>query len=255
MKKLLLRIYNWPYLSKEETNQNQKRIRDVEWEAIAPYMANGNFLDIGCGAGYTMSRAKQEKKCKVWGIDPNPGGHGVGRTGSNFDTGIGDIQQGFAENLPYESNFFNTVYSSHVLEHVNDENKSLNEMNRVLLSDGVLIIGMPTATMALINLFSNYLFTTHFKIVNFFLKPFIKTGNTKWWELFLPKSHSSDDKTILYDLNHYRIKKWQKTIEEQFHIEKVLLPALYPFPEFRQLFSMKKMKNHSSSVFFICRKK
>jgi ubiquinone/menaquinone biosynthesis C-methylase UbiE len=255
MKSLLLKIYNWPYLSKEETNRNQKRIRDVEWEAILPYLQEGNFLDVGCGAGYAMSRAKAEKNCEVWGIDPDPGGHGVGRSGSNFDTGIGNIKQGFAENLPYESNFFQNVYSSHVLEHVKSEDESLAEMSRVLRKDGRLIIGMPTATMALVNLFSNYLFTTHFKLVNLLLKPFIKTGHTKWWELFIPKSHSFDSKTILYDLKHYRIKYWEAKIDQHFKIEKILLPALYPYPEYRQLFSMKKRKHYSSSVFFICSKK
>ena len=255
MKSFLLKIYNWPYLTKEETNKNQKRIRDVEWEAILPFIQPGNFLDVGCGAGYAMSRAKDEKKCNVWGIDPNPGGHGVGRTGSNFETGIGNIQQGFAENLPYASEHFDTVYSSHVLEHVNSEDESLKEMSRVLKANGVLIIGMPTATMALVNLFSNYLFTTHFKLVNLLLKPFIKTGKTKWWELFIPKSHSFDHKTILYDLNHYKINYWKQLIARHFTIQEIVLPALYPYPEYRQIFSLKKRKAHSSSVFFVCRKK
>jgi ubiquinone/menaquinone biosynthesis C-methylase UbiE len=255
MKSQLLKIYNWPYLSKEETNENQKRIRDVEWEAILPFLNSGNFLDVGCGAGYAMSRAKTEKQCTVWGIDPDPGGHGVGRSGSNFETGIGNITQGFAENLPYESGFFQTVYSSHVLEHVKSEDESLKEMSRVLKENGVLIIGMPTATMAMVNLCSNYLFTTHFKLVNLLFKPFIKTGNTKWWELFIPKSHSFDNKTILYDLSHYKIKYWESKIAQHFTIEQILLPALYPYPEYRQLFSLKKRKNFSSSVFFICRKK
>ena len=40
------------------------------------------------------------------------------------------IKTGSAEELPFKNNSFSNVYSSHVLEHVDDENKSLLEINR-----------------------------------------------------------------------------------------------------------------------------
>jgi malic enzyme len=42
---------------------------------------------------------------------------------------------------------------------------TLKEMNRVMKDDGVLIIGMPTATMAFMNGLTPYLLTTHHRIV------------------------------------------------------------------------------------------
>ena len=51
MKQLLLKLYYFGNLSKEETNKNQMLIRDAEWSAIEPYIRKGNFLDVGCGAG------------------------------------------------------------------------------------------------------------------------------------------------------------------------------------------------------------
>lgn len=255
MKKILLSIYHWPLLSKEKTNANQKKIRDTEWKAIAPFIISGNFLDVGCGAGYSMERAKSEAGCIVFGIDPEPGAHGVGRTGSNFHVEAGEIRKAFAENIPFESQMFETVYSSHVLEHVNSEEESLKEMNRVLKEDGVLIIGMPTASMALINALSSWIFTTHFKLVNLLLWPFIKTGKTRWWELFVPVSHSASNLTVFYDFRHYRSSRWRQTIERTFDVEQELHPLLYPCPEYIQWFKPSVSKRFSSSVFFICRKK
>ncbi len=255
IKSKLLKLYYITYLSKEETNLNQKKIRDVEWEAIKPFIKSGVFLDVGCGAGYAMQRAQEDARCEAYGIDPDPMGHGVGRIGSNFKVKAENIQKAFAEQIPFTDNFFDTVYSSHVLEHVNDELKSLQEMNRVLKPDGTLIIGMPTAAMALINWVSHIMFTTHHRFVNFFFSPFISTTKTSFKELFVPRSHSKEGSTLLFDLKAYKVKRWHHAVEQVFDVQKVILPALYPYPEMRQWFKMRKNTKYSSSVFFICTKK
>lgn len=256
-KSVLLKIYNWGFLSKDRVDANQKKIREVEWDAVKPYIPVGSsFLDVGCGAGYAMRKATDELNCKSVGIDPQPGGHGVGRY-SELDKSL-NIIQGISEKIPFGDSEFDVVYSSHVLEHVNDEQKSLQEMGRVMKNDGVLIIGMPTATMARINNLSQILFTSHQRLFNvlFGWIPFITTGKTSFVNMLIPESHSSPRaKTIFYDMRHYRIKSWRKTVEQNFKIDQVLMPALYPYPEYRQLFKMKKNARLSSSVFFVCRKK
>ncbi|MBO7477099.1 MAG: class I SAM-dependent methyltransferase [Salinivirgaceae bacterium] len=257
VKKKILTIYNWGFLSKDKVDANQKKIREVEWDAVKPYIPTGSsFLDVGCGAGYAMKKATEELKCDAFGIDPQPGGHGVGRY-SELDKTL-KIIQGVSGKIPFEDKTFDVVYSSHVLEHVRDEQKSLQEMNRVLKNNGVLIIGMPTATMARINNLSQILFTTHQRVFNVLFEwiPFITTGKTSFINMLIPESHSSPRaKTIFYDMRHYRIKSWRKTVEKNFKIDQVLTPALYPFPEYRQMFKMKKNARLSSSVFFVCRKK
>jgi len=253
MKKTLLKIYYFGSLSKEATNKNQKLIRDSEWQAILPYIKVGDFLDVGCGAGYAMEMAAKAG-CKVSGIDPDPGGHGVGREGSGFQVNA-TIIQGFAEKIGFQNKMFDTVYSSHVLEHVNSETQSLKEMCRVLKDDGVLIIGMPTNYIIRLGWISQILFTSHHKIVNLLFGKIIKVGRTNFRDLFIPPSHSFEGKSALYDLKYYKIDNWRKIISEEFEIVETLLPAYYPYPEYRQFFKLHKSPTKSSSVFFVCKKK
>lgn len=255
MKAFLYKILTFTLLSKDKTNHYQMIARDMEWQAINDYIPKGSqFLDVGCGAGYSMKRAQDDCECEVFGIDPEPMAHGVGRIGSNYTIETDKIIKAVSESIPFENNSFDVVYSSHVLEHVSSEIESLKEMKRVLKDDGVLIIGVPTATMAVINWISNFLFLTHIKIYSLLFQKILNTEKYRWWELFIPASHSYQDRTILYDLKHYRIKAWKESVSNVFTIEKIILPCLYPYPDFIQLFKIRKTKHFSSSVFFICKK-
>jgi ubiquinone/menaquinone biosynthesis C-methylase UbiE len=255
MIKIIKKIFWFPFNSKNRINDLQSQIRLSEWQSFSDFIKSESlFLDVGCGAGHNLSLAQELKNCKVHGIDPNPGDHGVGRYNFDKESSL-EIIQGFAENLPFKNNIYDIVFCSHVLEHVNDERKSLSEINRVLKEDGIAIIGMPTATMAIINLFSSYLFTTHrnilFTIKSFGKNDFISRLKT----VFVPASHSCPRaSSIFYDINHYRVKKWKRLIEQEFEIIETIQPLLYPYPDYIQLFKMHKSKIGSSSVFFICKK-
>ena len=74
-----------------------------------------------------MLRAKSQLNCSVFGIDPSPGEQGVGRYEAKDMEAI-TIDKGFAENLPYDDNHFDVVFCSHVLEHVDNEDVSLQEL-------------------------------------------------------------------------------------------------------------------------------
>jgi ubiquinone/menaquinone biosynthesis C-methylase UbiE len=47
--------------------------------------------------------------------------------------------QGFAEDLPFEDNFFDLVIISNTLDHVKDMKKAVNEIWRVLKKDGYVL--------------------------------------------------------------------------------------------------------------------
>jgi ubiquinone/menaquinone biosynthesis C-methylase UbiE len=245
------------YASKSEVEMRQEGIRVIEWQAIAEFIPDRcSFLDVGCGTGYAMQRAMLEKQCEVVGIDPDPGAHGVGRFETERVTAPLTIQQGCSEQLPYEDNSFDLVYSSHVLEHVSDEVKSLQEMKRVLKPDGTLIIGVPTSEMAWIHFLSQALFTTHIKVYEFF-RFLNRPGQWKRFvSVFRINSHSSPRaSSVWYDIVHYRANRWKKSIEMEFVVKEMRYPLLYPYPDYKQLFKPKKMKWCGSSVFFICTKK
>jgi 2-polyprenyl-3-methyl-5-hydroxy-6-metoxy-1,4-benzoquinol methylase len=254
LKKIFSGIFYYPFLSREETNTNQIVIRNKEWQSISAFIPKGSsFLDVGCGAGYAMTKARDELGCKVSGIDPEPGAHGVGRWGA-LDEQL-DIRKANAEKIPFEEETFDVVYSSHVLEHVQDTSLSLSEMNRVLKDEGILIIGMPTAAMAFVSLISQLLFNTHIKLVRLICPSLISSSRISLREALLPVSHSHLGRSVFFDLRYYRISNWKRMISEHFNIQQVKLPLMYPYPEMRQIFKPFVSGRFSSSVFFICSKK
>lgn len=242
--------------SKEKVEKYQQIIRDEEWKVLkAEIPKNSSFLDVGCGAGYAMQKATEDLGCVCKGIDPDPGAHGVGRFLKQL-VKEETIIKGSAERIPFEANSFDVVFSSHVLEHVNEEDQSLREMKRVLKEDGILLIGMPTAFMAWINLFSSIIFTTHTKIYHFFRFFFTKEIGSNFMAIFRVRSHSYPRaNSIFYDVFHYRIRSWRKTISKEFEIIEILKPCMYPYPDYPQWFKIRKSDLGSSSVFFVCRKK
>lgn len=255
LKQIFSTIFWCPISSKAQIERYQERIREMEWEAIKEFIpSQSNFLDVGCGAGFSLMKAFREFDCTVQGIDPEPGAHGVGR----FTSGLWKerpIIQGSAEKLPFPDESFDVVYSSHVLEHVNSEIEALKEMKRVLKPNGILIIGMPTAAMTFVGVLSSWLFTTHISIYHFVRSIGRREIFSLLVRIILPTSHSAPRaKYVIYDLFHYRISNWKKTVGTIFKINQIITPGLYPYPDYIQWFPHLKFRKLSSSVFFISSK-
>ncbi|MFT4803788.1 MAG: SAM-dependent methyltransferase [Psychroserpens sp.] len=92
----------------------------------------GKALDIGCGIGDFLA-------CR-----PNTLGVDINEKTVSWCQDLGylvDLME--VDKLPYEEASFDSIMMDNVLEHIVDPKPILNEINRVLLSGGTLIVGVP----------------------------------------------------------------------------------------------------------------
>jgi 2-polyprenyl-6-hydroxyphenyl methylase/3-demethylubiquinone-9 3-methyltransferase len=112
---------------------------DIVLERLCPYLPNsGNLkiLEIGSAQGRALIGLSKTGH-KSYGIEPYMPAIQVAKQLS-IEENIGfDILQGRAEEIPFKSNLFDLVLAFVVMEHVEDLNKSLSEIARVLKPGGL----------------------------------------------------------------------------------------------------------------------
>jgi len=120
-------------LPKESEDKLMKRIE---------YNENTKLLDFGAGYGrYTDVFAKYLSKRNLYTAEVDERALGILRKkGYNISE-----HNSNSEELAFEDNFFDYIYSSNVVEHIPSEKykKYLDEFYRVLKKGGVLIIATP----------------------------------------------------------------------------------------------------------------
>lgn len=142
-----------------EKDQRTKRIEEtrtmLEWVDKA---REHNILEIGSNLGYFTGLLAKKTGAHVVGIDTNTSKwiHKIAQfrnintdtsfvQGQNFSTpkkpepGEEDKVTG----LPFKSGAFDQIILSHVIEHFEDPTQLLNEIKRVLTSDGKIIVAVP----------------------------------------------------------------------------------------------------------------
>lgn len=99
--------------------------------------------DIACGAGQ-QSIKMAKRGCEVYGTDLNARAIETAKLiAKGYDC---DFQVGNAEKLPYDSNMFDKVVSVCALEHFANDEKAIEEMNRVLKPGGILVLTVDSFT-------------------------------------------------------------------------------------------------------------
>lgn len=97
----------------------------------------GRLLDVGAGVGALMWVAKR-KGFDVRGVEVSQWAAAFAREEKGLDVAAGSL-----EDAGFAASSFEVAVINHVLEHVPDPQKVLEEVRRVLSADGMLVVGVP----------------------------------------------------------------------------------------------------------------
>ncbi len=96
------------------------------------------ILEIGCSGGPLLTILKNEGFENVFGIDISENAIQVSIERNILNTSVMD-----AQSMNFDSEMFDLVIASDILEHIEDDFLALNEWNRVLKIGGCLIVFVP----------------------------------------------------------------------------------------------------------------
>jgi ubiquinone/menaquinone biosynthesis C-methylase UbiE len=110
-----------------ETDLNDACIR-----RILEALVGTEVLDVACGRGYLARRIAEDKRVRVVGIDIAPP-----EEGSNERI---RFIRGAVEKIPFPDRYFDTVVSTHTLEHVRNLPAVVDELRRVAKKRLIVVV-------------------------------------------------------------------------------------------------------------------
>jgi ubiquinone/menaquinone biosynthesis C-methylase UbiE/glycosyltransferase involved in cell wall biosynthesis len=121
--------------------EGQIALEHLHRYALACVLAEGKqVLDIASGEGYGSHLLAKVAK-NVIGVDISE--EAIHHAKTKYKDSKLDFRTGSATSIPVESNSVDLVVSFETIEHLAEHEEMLNEIKRVLKSDGVLIISSP----------------------------------------------------------------------------------------------------------------
>ena len=104
----------------------------------------GGLLELGCGMGHLL--AWLTGRYQVYGCDINP--WALSQAQRNVPQGKFMLLSG-DEPYPFPDGVFNLVIAKHVVEHLNNPERAIAEMSRVLRVGGLLILVTPNLSSSM----------------------------------------------------------------------------------------------------------
>lgn len=105
---------------------------------ILRYRKSGRILDVGCATGLFLHVMNMDANWDAHGVEPN----NYAATIAQERYGL-NVHHGTLEQAQYPARSFDVVTLWDVLEHVHDPAATLDEIHRILKSDGLLILRVP----------------------------------------------------------------------------------------------------------------
>ena len=105
-----------------------------------PYVAERRVLDIACGTGYGMAILRASARSVV-GVDADL--DAVRVAAGNSSGGVALVGDG--RRLPFPDGAFDAVTSFETIEHLEERDRFLSELRRVIQPDGVCVLSTPNA--------------------------------------------------------------------------------------------------------------
>jgi len=137
---------NYYEKAQEGGHKSQKFMYRTREEFLLGLLSSNKFekvLDIGFGSGNIMKKLYEKNfSRKLYGADISFRAAKHLKTEKNLKYGFRAVVSS-AEALPFKENFFDLIILSHVVEHVKDPKKALNECKRVCRKKGEILIAFP----------------------------------------------------------------------------------------------------------------
>jgi 2-polyprenyl-3-methyl-5-hydroxy-6-metoxy-1,4-benzoquinol methylase len=169
-KELFYDRFSSEWENKINNTETAKRINVVFKKLFEKHdLKSKTLLEVGCGMGYFCYESAKFG-AKVTGIDIGPNLVKI----SKQKVPAGKFLVASASDLPFKNHSFETLLSTEVIEHVENQSKAIKEMARVVKPGGVLVITTPNK---IFKPFFDFLSRTG-------IRPY--QGNEKWiypWEL------------------------------------------------------------------------
>lgn len=112
--------------------------RNIIYKLLKGYHKNIEILEVGCSGGALIRLLKRQGFSRIHGIDIDEKAIEICR-----QTRLTDVYVADAKNTDFKDRQFDIIIASDILEHIEDEDKTLFEWNRILKVGGELLIFVP----------------------------------------------------------------------------------------------------------------
>lgn len=102
-----------------------------------PTKPQGRLLDVGCGSGLYL-QAFRKLGWETWGVEISPTAAEQARRTVGLTVITGKL-----EDAKFPDGYFDTVTLIHVVEHLRDPVRTLQEVRRILTADGIAVVALP----------------------------------------------------------------------------------------------------------------